>query len=107
MPGRLDARPVRKQDPDIDERIPERAHLPVEHCHQTRQVRGVEHDVVELEVAVNDRRPVRLRRQTCEQPLRQRFHLWKLVDLRFVPAFGPPAHLPFHETGWFTVCRQA
>src|SRR5215471_7946277 len=68
MLGRLASRPVREQDADVNERVTERAHLPVEYGDEPGEIAGIEHDVVELEVAVDDRRVLRIGRHLTKQP---------------------------------------
>ena len=48
-------RPVTKKQTHVNQRIANRTHLPVEHRYDARGIVFVEHDVVELEVVVNNR----------------------------------------------------
>ena len=59
----------------------------------------VEHDVIELEVAVHDRRRRRVGGQMLAQPVGERVHLRQRRRARSVPALGPPAHLALDEAG--------
>src|SRR5262249_42067217 len=79
MLGWLASRPVREHNADVDERIAERAHLPVQYGEEPAEVGGIQHDVVELEVAVNDSRAIRIGRHLPKQPSGERFHLRDLT----------------------------
>ena len=57
--------------PEIDQRIAERAHFPVEDRDDPCRIVRVEHHVVELEVAVHDRRRVPDRRQRARAASRR------------------------------------
>ena len=99
-------RPIGEHDADIDERIAERTHLPVEHRDNAADILGVDHDVIELEIAVHDRRRRRIGRQAIAQPLGQRIHLRQRRRLRSMPAFGPAADLTLDEAGWLAERAQ-
>ena len=47
-------RPVAEEEAQVDQRIAERAHLPVEDGDQPIRLGGIEHQVVQLEIAVHD-----------------------------------------------------
>ena len=66
----------------------------------------VEHQVVELEVAVHDCGTLRIRRERGHEPLRQAIHLRNLTRFRSLPPLGPPADLPLHEAGGFAEVQE-
>ena len=74
----------------------------------TRRPRSirVEHHVIELEVAVHDRRPRGIRRQMRRQPRRERNPCPACRRLRAMPALGPAADLTLDEAGRFTQVRS-
>ena len=89
--------PVAHERAEVDERVADRGHVPVEDRRHTVGFAGCEHGVVELEVVVEDRHSSRRRPGRHEE----------LVDLVEpgigpvvdpVPAMVPSGELPFDET---------
>ena len=66
----------------------------------------VEHQVVELEVAVDDCGTLRIRREHGGEPVRQAIHLLNLARLRSLPALRPSADLPLHEACGFAQVQE-
>src|SRR6185503_2553486 len=81
----------------VDKRITNGAHLPIEYSNQLTTVVLVEHDVVELVITVEQCWSNRVRRQTIEQPLRQRVHFRLFTRLRTMPTFGPSLNLSLNK----------
>ena len=89
--------PIGQQDPQVDERIAESRHFPVEHRDQPAWIRRVQQQVVQLEVAVDDRGLCGRRRQRLDEPACHPLHLRQVGRSGSVPSLRPPAHLPFDE----------
>src|SRR5688572_8146333 len=73
--------PVRERDGEVEERVPDGRHLPVEDRTYTRQVFRVQDQVIELVVVVDDGRGWALR-DVAGQPVREGLDLSYLVGLR-------------------------
>ena len=80
--------PVGERSAEIEQRIADRRHLPVEHAEHLREVLRGEHDVVELEVVVNQRRPALLR-QVIREPARGLIDQGPSSDQSLAQAFSP------------------
>src|SRR5207244_7699709 len=94
--------PVAQEDSNVDQRIADSAHLPIEHRYYAGRVGRIEHRVVELEIVVHERCwPSRfrsgLRRNTVGEPLNDLIDFAQLVCLRAVPSLGPALHLAGDE----------
>ena len=87
---RLD--PVAERRAQVHERVADRGHLPVEHGDDPRQVVGVEHQVVELVIIVDQCR-TRLARPVRRQPGRGPFQAGDFVGPGISVAPGPARHL--------------
>lgn len=70
--------PVAKGRAQFHQRVADGGHLPLEHREDAIQVRRIEHEVVVLEVPV-DQRGSPLGRQVLAQPRRRLLDLWDLV----------------------------
>ena len=88
--------PVREQGAEIGERIPKRAHLPVEH--RDDLARAARDAAV---CCPSDSRRGRWRRpcagEVAARLVAQRVERWQVVGLRAQPLLGPSAQLPLHE----------
>src|SRR5205085_12391301 len=73
--------------------------LPIEDGDDAPHVARIKHHVVEFEIAMHERRPSRLKRQTRIEPSGECIHLWQITCLRAVPTISPPAYLSRDETG--------
>ena len=67
-------RPVREEDPKVHQRIAERAHFPVEDGDRLSEIERVQQDVIELEIAVDDRWPLGIGGNPRRQPSCERVH---------------------------------
>src|ERR1700676_1320968 len=85
-------RPVAENEPEIYKRIPDSRHLPVEHGLNLARIARVQHEVVQLEIIVNQRRSGR-NGQTIGEPLDEPVHPKDLLGFRAFPALEPTAHL--------------
>src|SRR5215208_2580659 len=77
--------PVRERDGEVEERVPDGRHLPVEDRTYTCQVFRVEDQVIELVVVVDDGRGWALG-DVAGQPVREGADLFYLVCLRLIVA---------------------
>ena len=84
--------PVSERRPEIHQRIAEGRHLPVENRHDAAQVVGVEHQIVVLEIIV-DQGDTGLRRHVGEEPGGGCFHRRDVIGLGGSIAPGPALDL--------------
>src|SRR5438874_6702402 len=87
--------PVTEDSTEIHQRVADRGHLPVQDADHPREVRRVEHQVVVLEIIVDERRSA-LRRHPLGEPARDGLHVGNVLCPRVLPAFRPSLHLPSH-----------
>ena len=87
--------PVTERGAEVHQRVADGRHLPVEHAAHAREVVGVEHEVVVLEVVVQQGRRARLR-HVRGQPGGDGVHRGDLVGDGGGVAPGPALDLPAH-----------
>src|SRR3989440_395217 len=94
--------PVTEGSAQVHQRVAHRGHLPVQDADHPREVRRVEHQVVVLEIIVDERRSA-LRRHPLDEPARDGLHVGNVLRPRVLPAFRPSLHLPSHISFGFAL----
>ena len=87
--------PVAERRADIEERIAERRHLPVENSEDVREIVRIEDEVVVLVVVMHERRRDR-RRRVRRNPRDERIHRREIVGAGVRPALAPARDLSRH-----------
>jgi hypothetical protein len=99
MFGRRGRHPVRQERSEVDERIAERARLPVQQRHDAIGHIGIEQEIVRLEVTVHDTGAPGIGGNPFAQPGGSRFDFRHVGRFEALPPLGQRAHLPHDEAG--------
>ena len=80
--------PIAEHQTEVDQRIADGSHLPIEHGFDAAGIRLVEHHIVELEIVVDQGGRGRFR-QVLAQPAQQMIHVGDLFGLGALPNARP------------------
>src|SRR5215471_12250503 len=99
-------RPIAQDESQIHQRIADGRHLPIEYRLDPPRVARVEHDVIQLEVVMDERRR-RRNGQLIGEPLDDPLHQRDLFGFRTLPPLEPTAHLTLQKTIWLSKRDQS